>query len=29
LIGIGNPGEQYHDTPHNVGFQVLDQLVKR
>src|SRR3546814_2002870 len=29
LVGIGNPGEKYRDTPHNVGFTVLDILAGR
>jgi len=29
FIGIGNPGEKYRDTPHNVGFAVLDILAER
>ena len=29
VAGLGNPGEQYRDTRHNIGFMVLDQLASR
>lgn len=28
LIGLGNPGREYQNNRHNIGFQVLDQLAR-
>ena len=29
VVGLGNPGEQYEKTRHNVGWQVLDEIADR
>jgi PTH1 family peptidyl-tRNA hydrolase len=29
VIGLGNPGDEYKDSRHNIGFLVIDHLVKK
>jgi len=28
LIGLGNPGRKYKNTPHNIGFRILNLLIE-
>lgn len=29
IAGLGNPGSKYENTPHNLGFECVDELVRR
>ncbi len=28
IVGLGNPGKKYNDTPHNIGFEAVDEFAK-
>jgi PTH1 family peptidyl-tRNA hydrolase len=29
IVGLGNPGREYRDTRHNVGYMVVDEIARR
>jgi len=29
IVGLGNPGSDYENTRHNIGFMVVDEFIRR
>jgi len=29
IVGLGNPGEKYKNTPHNIGFEAVDEFARK